>query len=124
MLLLSVLLIIFYFGYTCLIHFYFCGAFSAITRTASLQLFFQSHHNQLTEFILGDYTYFQILLVDTEQWRTEIGNFNECLHCAINRSEINILNIMVRIFKAKKNVHFFIITFVFVLFNCLAIFSC
>ena len=52
--------------------------------------------------------------VDIEQWLAEIGNFNGCLHYAIIKSEINLLNIMVRAIILTLNFHFLIIFFIFV----------
>ena len=110
--------------------FSFGGAFSAITRTSFNTATFHSQNHKLSEFILGGYSYIGIMLVDIEQWRAEIGNFNGCLHYAIIKLEINLFNIMVKViqvlalilaiisqyvFKINAVFHFLNIIFVFVL---------
>ena len=112
----------------CVCFFSFGSAFSTITRTSFITVTF-SEPTSSTQWIHLKGSFISMPL-GIEQWHAEIGNFNECLHYAIIKLEINLFNIMVRVsqalalilakisqyvFKINRAFHFLNIIFVFVL---------
>ena len=109
--------------------FSFGSAFSTIIRTSFITATFSQPTSSTQWIHLRGLLFSWDMPVDIEQWRTEIWNFNGCLHYAIIKLEINLFNIIrvsqalaliiaiifQYIFKINKAFHFLNIIFVFVL---------
>ena len=79
-----------------LIYFHLVVLFQLSQEQVSLLLLFDIEHHELNELIWAGYSYLGILPVDVKQQNAEIGNFNEGLHYASIKLDINLLDIMVR----------------------------
>ena len=79
-----------------LIYFHLVVLFQLSQEQVSLLLLFDIEHHELNELIWAGYSYLGILPIDVKQQNAEIGNFNEGLHYAIIKLDINLFDIMVR----------------------------